>query len=728
MWRLAILLVWLPTFLLAETATLRTGWHPTFTRVVVTMPEGAEWRLGKLPDGYELRIAGVADFDTTGFFARLPRDRINDANGDGGRLALGIDCDCHATAFVWRPDRLVVDIRNGPAADDNPFEMALDDVSTATEKERQTVKLDLLPRPSTRPSLSDISPLNEVAKAEPDLRQIEQQILDGLTRAADQGLLSFSAAPTNLSAPAEVEPVSEPDESSTQDPPIRRTEDAGEALGNSGVRARTSVDVAQRLENILAPIEPRAVSCWPDSHVAISSWATGEEFSREISEIRARIYGEFDRVDHDAVTDLARTYLFYGFGREAAKSLKIDNDKTAERAAIIEMAQIIDDEITGELSLRGQFDCEGDVALWAVLATPADQLKTHADPDRLVRHFKTLPEHVQRHLVPRMAERLAVLGEVDSAENLLNGGNGQELATAESVVIAAEIAADRGAIAEAEEALNALAQSDHRITPDALISLIDLQIAQDKTIDPAMFALLETKRFEFRKSAVDRDLAALQIRAELHEKAFVNARRTLQQSRSFGGDFDNGTYADLVGLEVVRHANDMDFLDYAFSEDLNEIGSATGNLIANRLTALGFYERALEVLSAPAEGNDMAERRYLRAEAEVAIGNAEAAEITLAGITTERAGTILSNALPSRDQTNTDLSIAWRDGDWTRLATADDGLLRDASALALQPTDTVPDRVAPLATGRELIEQTQLMRGTVNDLLNRFGEPESDSD
>ena len=723
-WLLA-LMMW-PGFLDAETAEIRTGWHPTFTRIVVSIPVESDWKLGRIETGFGLRVAGVDAFDTTGFFRRLPLDRISAV--DGARdLNLSLGCDCHATAFLWRPDRLVVDIRDGPASSDNPFEVALTRDQPAKEDLDQRLALDLLPRPQTRVTLDDVSPIQSPEAPDSDLRQIEKQIIDSLTRAADQGLLTLNSQPVP-------QPIEETLRSSVAEPVDASTQSIVSDLPiQSGVRTRTSVEIER---GTAASSDAFTVStpnvCWPDAHIEVGSWAEGDDFSAEIATYRSRIYGEFDRIDHDAVTGLARTFLYYGFGREAVQTLEIDGEMTSERAAMIAMARIIDDETTSDMPVAHQVSCAGQVVLWAVLAAPVQGDLNVQDIDRVVRDFKALPEHLRGHLAARMAERLAALGKPDLAEDVLSSGPIASENLTSNAIVAANIAADRGDLKSAEGRLLALAKTDDRLTPEALITLIELQIAQDIPVEPEMLLLLETKRFEHRDDPIDVELAIAQMRAQLtggyHAIALETARALLPRVDAP----EMSVLMNLVAEKTTENASDMDFLTFAFAGETELMGPGIGNTVAKRLLALGFPERADELLRPHADGDDMAERRYLRAQAAMAVGQVDRAETILAGITTDRAMAILARVSGSRviddESAPIDPGIAaWRSGNWTELATGSDELLRDASELALRQIDSTPSLETPLASGRALIEQAGLTRKTVDDLLDRFEVSENEA-
>ena len=109
----------------AETIRVRAGEHDGFTRLVFEPAKKTGWQLGRVPGGYELRLADPAlSFDTSAIFDRVPRRRLADVRPSGvaGVLALAVTCACHATAFETQKGQIVVDVASGPAAAQSRFE------------------------------------------------------------------------------------------------------------------------------------------------------------------------------------------------------------------------------------------------------------------------------------------------------------------------------------------------------------------------------------------------------------------------------------------------------------------------------------------------------------------------------------------------------------------------------------------------------------------------------
>ena len=72
---IATSLLWLPVLAAAETAVVRSGEHDGFTRLVVYLPETADWTLREEPDRVTLLTGPTVTFDTSAVYTRFGRER-----------------------------------------------------------------------------------------------------------------------------------------------------------------------------------------------------------------------------------------------------------------------------------------------------------------------------------------------------------------------------------------------------------------------------------------------------------------------------------------------------------------------------------------------------------------------------------------------------------------------------------------------------------------------------
>lgn len=131
---LGALLLLLPLPAAAEQVVLRSGEHPGFSRLVVPLAAPSGWRFGRTATGYRLALdrPGVS-FDPSRVYDLIPRQRIAAiaAPATGGVLDLTVSCACHAEVFDYGQNKLVIDIRSGPAPANSPFETPFAATATA---------------------------------------------------------------------------------------------------------------------------------------------------------------------------------------------------------------------------------------------------------------------------------------------------------------------------------------------------------------------------------------------------------------------------------------------------------------------------------------------------------------------------------------------------------------------------------------------------------------------
>ena len=710
----------------AETVRVQTGEHAAFTRVVLLVDPAAAWSAGRTAEGYGVVVDGAEDFDLSSFYRLIPKDRIADVRVDPARSALLLTtaCDCRLDAFVDRPGVLVLDITDGPDPD-SPFEVALFDA--APEVMRPSLDLDLIPRPIVAlPAPRAIDPLDPARLAERQqerarVGELEARMAESLARATSQGLLTLRDAPV-----AEEEGTTPPSVPTTTPEP--ETEP-----GRPGLIARTSVDAG--LGELFAgrDLASEILNCWPDALVDVQAWGTDESYEDQMARARTALTGEFDNVDEAALLTLARLHLFFGFGREAAQILASDGAMTRDRMAAGALADVIDGDPLTVPALTEQALCPGAVALWAVLARATDTQHPQTDARAVALTFRQLPLPLQAHLAPRLAQRLTALGEPDLAESLLTPALDGLASNADATLAISDISRATGELDRAGDALATLTNTDANAGPEALLALLTLMLDQGQPIPAETVALAEASLFEHRGDPVAPDLAAAIVSAETAAGNFSAALDDLAASEGLIAAEVAATLRNAVYAGASDRATDTGFLDLVYSTPLDGLEPAVENSLAARLLALGFAERAYDLLRGPAIGEPMGERRYLRASTAMALGRPAEAEAHLAGITTERANRILQigptgqpiAAMDAAAPAEDDAEEAWRVGDWAGLARSSDPLLQDVSTRLLGGGAVRPDPEAPLATGRELVSQAAATREALDALLNRFDSPDA---
>jgi len=767
----------------AQDVTIRSGEHPAFSRLVLTIPSGSAWSLGRLGDRYALTLPTGLTVRPDGVFDRIPRSRIATLTADGADLLIDMSCGCHASAFLWRPDRLVIDINDGPAPPGSPFEVDLAGAAQAGTPPAQppappAVVLPLVMAVHAPQRVSLLADPFRTRAADLDrLDALGAALREGVARAATAGLLQTDViaqtGPTAIIPPPRARDTTTavlpgPDALRPDPAPAARAtvplQDAAAAQLSASApdQDATMPEVAaipgaqatapaatpglvfsNAIDRARQATEPGSAPgrCLPDSEFDLPAWASGPDFASEVGWGRAAL-GAGDTPTPDAVEDLARTYLYYGFGREAAVTLSLDGRRSTQREVLLAMAAVIDTapgDVVDVSALTGQSDCPGPGALWAALAQGS--IADAGDTARIAIEtaFRALPPALRIHLAPRLARMFIEAGDPSTAESLLSPAiaPGQS-ASLEAALATAEITLTSAGPQPAMAALSELAETDGRMTPAAVLRLMEIAHANGQPLEANVANLAATMQYELRGRPEATALAASRARAALDVKGFAMA---LDLIDAVDDPALAGILTGEAALAIAVGADDATLAELAFARLGTDLPGAAGNAVAARLLALGFAERALAIVATPTASDDMAERRYLRAGAALALGRWIEAEAALTGLTGERAddlrsriraaqgdfagaiGVAAAAAGAAGEGTPPDPALAWRAGDWTALAGDDlgDPLLTAASTARLSvPAEAADPAAPPLAARAALLSQAEATRALAADLLNRF--------
>lgn len=683
---LLVLLAVLAQPLRAETIAVETGEHPDFTRIVVPMQVVARWQMGRTADGYALRIDRPdLRFDLTGAFRVIPRTRLAAiwADPETGDLRLGIGCACYAFAFEFRPDTLVIDLRNGPPPIGSAFEMALDGGAAPA----------LAPRPVKRPRSRPGGLVPQVpVSGEPAAEQAE---------GAAPSLLPSLLPPADLE-PARAALLMELGRAASaglvelDDPSLA---DAGPQPG-----AVSGSDLMQHFHageptdaSILMPdthaLGAEGEACLPDEGLALAEWAGDGDFASGIAGRRAALIGEFDKPDPGAVAGLVQFYLAYGFGAEARAVLAAFPAEEADQALWLAMARILDGEAVRGSPFDGQGACPGAAALWASLAL--DRVPPGAGIDRaaVALAFSALPLNLRRQLGPALAEKFLASGDVATAQTLreaIRRAPGAPGPAAE--LLDAKLEQNRGEIDQGADRIAEVAQAGGPLALTALIDLVDARIAQGQAVDGGTIAALTALANENEGGP----LAPALRRAEMLARGSAGDFDT---AFALGGDAEAGALLDLWRLLAAR-GPDSAVLGFAILEDTEPVPELGDNLrrdMATRLADLGFPAEALRWLPDDAAPETV----ILAGRAELLQGDARATLRGLSGAEGEQAELLRAGALrqlgdlPASARAfeaagrpeDRDRAL-WRARDWLSGASALPEAARPLIAALLTPSET----------------------------------------
>ncbi|MBQ1203511.1 MAG: hypothetical protein IIX61_06900 [Loktanella sp.] len=718
----------LPIMALAQPLTVLTGEHDRFTRVVVRLPAGAEWQFGRTASGYGLRLPVTEGYNLGRFFDLIPRSRISNVSQDAtnGSLFMELACECRAAVEVIDSGFLVIDISTGPADADSPFEALIfgDEQNSllaeakASTDDRLKLPVILLRQPMNRidPAIFGFPSGNgapQEKSADEELRALEERVIDGLGRGLSSGLLTpdLQQVPVPLT--------------------VRRDLPAPPLPGMAVLTGDDPLAIPQASNPSLTA---DGTACVPDAILRMTDWSDGRTMAEQLGPLRSAVTHEFDRIDPVATENLARLYLYFGFGREAMQMLALDGGASQERIYLRTIAQIIDDDPVALPDLNLQLTCRSSISLWAFLANTDEDTNASADLDAVLGAFKDLSLPLQRHLGPRLAEKFIMTGQDDAARQVLSAAITARPDAVETRLAGAIIASQSGEAEDALQTLADLAQNNARIPVRAMTKLLTESVTNDRPIAESEMAVADGLRFEQAGEAEVIALAAAQIRAHLAMGAFADAAQILQSQRS---RFDPDTFAALqreFGLTATEKMPDVAFLAFAISPARMAEATDVQNRIAERLIMLGFPDGALNLLLTR-DAPDDKDGLYLRATALLALRNPEAVLRLLRDDSAPRAANLRQAARDLRAGNPTAaLSLSdtapvesdWRNGQWSSLAAHDDALLRDVAAVILDTEGFDPATNAPLSDSRALLDAAAESRGLVSALLDRFALPTDD--
>lgn len=561
----------------AETLVVRSGEHADFTRLVVETGGAMPWQLGRVGTGYELRIDGAdIDFDVGDVFSRIPRTRLAAiaAGTQPGALRLDMAPGTHAVALAGAGGRIVIDLRNGPAPDGSPFEVALSAEAQASEVAAATPGQ---PGPDQPPlslfrqdpdaalpflwrgiatgdsAAGDASLANraiaaapsaadpEAAAGPPDTGGDEMVEIGHAPDSSQHGWESYSelASPdrpeiqsgenellhqlsravaqglvvVDPSVQSDLAP-SLPDEPSLpSDDPERPAEPTAGAPADNPIAAETAMDRDALVGRAVARLMGDGDGCIPDTALDIAAWGGEGPYDRQLAEARMGLVGEFDRPDPAAVERVARLYVFLGMGAEARQVLTAFRYEPVNAGALHDVARLMDGlDLPAESQLPTMAGCNGAVALWAFLGMPDPTAEVNVNA--VLRSFSALPGQLRTLVGERLSDRLRARGDEASARSVLNA---MERATAgtdrQLAALDAEMEIGGDHAPQAEAALLEIATTNDPLSRRSLAAVLQSRLDRGMVSEPAQIEAAAALAFEHRLDPEGAVFADLEIRS-----------------------------------------------------------------------------------------------------------------------------------------------------------------------------------------------------------------------
>ncbi len=748
---------------------IRSGEHEGYTRLVLTLPsEQTEWHIETEVNSAKLTVTGAdAGFSVEDIFERISRDRLASVHTKDGSdaLTLVLGCACGVKAFRFGANYLVLDI-SSDFAQEAPTEIEVKADASQLREKRQpltfganggeidvaSLQLSLGSNPTPQSqshdvetsvattlttiekasdTVADVLPLKDYLNSRQNLRTAQSDLLKQLGRAASLGLLE----------PKGKVPVSSPAEMVVKDEQgVEPQMGSSEATTIEHLNLRAQNSVERELAETLGSFSNVASvngGCQPS--FSIRHWGDETSVDQQIATRRAHLVNELGIVDPERARDLAKLYIYFGFGAEARQAMTFAPETSPrERAFFRALADIMDfGKLTGPNPFHKLYNCDTEIAMWSLLAARVENVQPDIKTKAITRSFSALPLHLRHHLGPKLSDQFLALGDQKTSRMILKLiKRGEQETDAHFAMAAAEIELAEGNVTKAQAGLQDVVMAENELSPKALIKLIDVHLAENQPISSSTAELVSALVLEHRDTAFGPELRRVHALARAQAHQFGSAFDALRDMR----DRDDGAIINQT-RSVVTNILTAQADDYQFVENLllniidphATVSFESEHLAAKRLLELGFPDLALSLLAAEPEETLVEERRMLRAQAALLQRKplqAEAEVMALAGANVDRlradartlAGDFgvaakLFQSVQAHDKAE---NAAWLAGDWETLEHSESDVYRRVVNLTkdaemVHVSEDIPDNL--IAKERVLLQKSQSVRATLVDLL-----------
>ncbi len=743
------------TSALAQSVEVRSGRHDDFVRLIVDLPSRTETAVENGRDAATVTFQNKSlTFDTSKVFRRISRDVVADvvANVEGGHLEIKFGCECEVTSFWHGQSLLVLDVRTREelfeeAVIEEPEVESTGRILSVPQGPSSLAASLAKPRlkPEQKPEPAPADAQKQTPTPHPDaenelIREAREQLIRQLSRAASQGLISAKSKRQDFKTND-----SEETESDTTPPALQPGDEPQIHPGaHVNLRAQSTID-----RDFLTAIQegsgaqPQSV-CLTGQEIDVGNWASTSSFSEQIGALRQGLMGEFDRLNEEAVIQLARFYIHYGFGAEARDTLALIQDGTDEAAVLHQLAAIMEDgHVSLTSSLSGQLNCDGPAALWAVLSHQALPKNLPVNAKGAILAFDALPKHLRSHLGPKLSRRFLDADDKVSADKVLRIlSRSDETSLPGAELVGAEIDRADGQYPTAIRGMESVVSSNSEPSAEALIQLIDTSIQSDTSISFEYVVLAGAYVQQYRGGPLEQDLARVYLIGLAASGAFDQSFRERERLvEIFDAEGLTNVDEELLN-QLVSNADDVTFLKHVMANSQSDktLSADIANKSADRLIQIGFPERARPLVSADAAGKAGRERQLLRAEISLLEGKPRQAEVDLLALEGQEADLLRARAksqygdhsdaarmYASAGDTDQFLRQSWLAEDWDQLLLTNDRVLSDGAALAsLESSEDQQDSQEGriLTHNRGLIQKSAAARDTIEEILLANPSPE----
>ena len=723
----------------AQQLTVRSGDHPSFSRLTIPLPASQSWEASQVDSNIVVKLPGYSGgFDVDSVFTRMGRGRIEALDSDQNSITLKVTCQCTSNTFI-SGSLLVIDVADQSV--ELPTKLIEQDIARRPPINRR-VQVTV----GSLPWIGGNSPFNETSASMENLvaegsagsqkraignrttylGEMQQTLFTEVANAASNGILTNSYEP--LSAAPIINEKSKNGSSVTV--PDMLTIANG---SSSNIRITSSMDLPTTTLNTRVNSTISGATCPDDALVDVGTWGGELDFSEQIGPVRNNLMDARDQLDINVAETLARMYIYFGFGAEAMDVLRLDPKLVESQPQLADIATILEHGYIGyHNSLSDYTDCASDVALWAILSfrnvPPSLQLETKA----ALRALNKLPIHLRSVVAPGLSDRLLQSGDRESASAALRTIERLPDALAPSAQLAqADLAVGSGF--SADRLLQNIIDANNSASPEALVRLVQGKLEKDQALSDDTATLVEAYAQELRSTELGHQLLQTQVIALSQSEQFDKAFEALSRIELLISPVESLKLHQAVFEGLVQKAPDILFLSRMFEKDQSIIASLptpTKIKLAARLMDLGFAAKVETLLADSSDTSRSKERQMLVARAALALQKPFQAQAALIGITGADAEMILAQAkemsgayeeaarIFETNNAETEAArAAWLSDQWRDLVSPNNPGHSAIAALMGNPTDTTESGVGPLALANQTLDDSESARKAIEDLL-----------
>lgn len=574
---------------------LRAGEHRDFTRLVMALPDGTEWRLQNGTDHVDLIFKGSdLRVDLSQTFERIPRTRLRAVEPLENGIRMFLNCPCRVEPVNGIIGQAVLDIRSSedafPAPNPGirpPARPGSPPINSVAQQAGVRLARILRGQPDTRPTdkfalENRFAPIPTPRPPDTPRGATSPMVA---TEVTDTLLSAISGAVSNdlLTADTQFTPPPE-------GPQISLSDDAARHVLTQRSRGAEPEELPeQTCTNAISDF----ISTWPaelDMQSGSGNWSS--------------LYDPLDRVDQAAATRLLQRLLGNGLGTEARSVLSL-MPETRHTAPIRSLTYLLDLEPPPDPDeLLNYAACSDLDALWAFLSSPSRSLALPNMENRIVRAAQALSPHLRAHLGPAIIHRLLRHGAPNGASLVQSVLDRSYPETDANRTTPELLLAQPGAIAALERP-DMLALADE----DLLLVLENAQ-THARTLPADFLSIVIDRQFALRRSALGRSFAQLTARALATAGEFDAAFRMANDGETGLDDRERTVLLAALFNALSQTAPDTTFVTTVFSQEPWQnaaLSQKTRTELGLRLAELGFADAASRLQPPRPEPRDTAQ-------------------------------------------------------------------------------------------------------------------------